>query len=140
MSMAFVGSVEQLGECAQCFSDCERDAFSANQGGLGVANRPEVSSELRAHQQLVSVLAPSLQSMEADSVSLPSTVCENLVVYFVLSDSFCMRVGVGKRLYAAIGPSCLLLVEGHTSAISSFVLCRSQHRAQRQAICQCCFC
>ena len=32
--------------------------------------RAEVSSELRAHQQLVSVLAPSLQSMEADSAPL----------------------------------------------------------------------
>ena len=30
----------------------------------------EVSSELRAHQQLVSVLAPSLQSIEADSAPL----------------------------------------------------------------------
>ncbi|CAE7652660.1 unnamed protein product [Symbiodinium sp. CCMP2456] len=49
---------------------CDAAASSCEQLTKEMENRlRQVSSELRAHQQLVSVLAPSLQSMEADSVA-----------------------------------------------------------------------
>jgi len=54
---------ERLDRCDAAASCCEQLTKE-------MENRlRQVSSELRAHQQLVSVLAPSLQSMEADSVA-----------------------------------------------------------------------
>ncbi|CAE7240879.1 unnamed protein product [Symbiodinium pilosum] len=50
----------------------------------------QVSSELRAHQQLVSVLAPSLQSIEADSVTAEQPV----EIFKLARIVFCLNRGV----------------------------------------------